>query len=83
MQQQVLLRTCDLDAPSGPYEISEEEWDGVSVWIGNIPSHAVERVTGQSGGMAVAWGAGNKSAKRYRLSEDLSTALNLLGEGVG
>ena len=79
--------TCDFDAPDGPLEVSEEDWDGVSIWVGNIPRHAVSRAVGErepEGAVlsAATWGAGNSSSKRYALSTDFAEVLNSFGEGL-
>ena len=79
-------RTCDLDAPDGPFEVGEEDWDGVSVWIGNIPAHAVTQDVGEVAADAVldaiAWRTGAASAQRYTLSADFVHELNTFGEGL-
>ena len=36
------LRTCDFDSEGGPLECEEEDWDGVSVWLGRIPPGCLE-----------------------------------------
>jgi hypothetical protein len=36
-----MLRTCDFDTAGGPLELEKADWDGLSVWIGAIPSHGV------------------------------------------
>jgi hypothetical protein len=81
-----LPRTCDLDAPDGPFEVSEEDWDGVSVWIGNMPAHAVCRMPGATDAVAALatmhWRTGDASPTRYALSTDFSDALNSFGEGL-
>lgn len=78
--------SCDFDAPDGPFEVSEEDWDGVSVWIGNIPAHAVARKPGAADAIAalsaVGWRSGGASPTRYTLSTEFADALNSFGEGL-
>lgn len=83
-RHEALQRTCDFDAPDGPFEVGEEDWDGVSVWIGNIPPHGVYRVTGERQAHAALSGAifGIGNAKHYGLSDDLADELNSFGEGL-
>ena len=81
-----LSRTCDFDAPDGPFEVSEEDWNGVSVWIGNMPTHAISRMPGATDAVAslaaTGWGRGDASPTRYMLSADFADALNSFGEGL-
>jgi hypothetical protein len=59
-----------------------EEWDGASVWIGNLPAHAVDRLTSHDGVMTVSWGPADLSAARYALVHEFVTALDAFGKGV-
>ena len=85
-RHEALQRTCDFDAPDGPFEVGEEDWDGVSVWIGNIPAHAVARKPGAADAVAAlsafGWGVGGSSPTRYALSTEFADALNSFGEGL-
>ena len=86
-------RCCDLDADDGPLEV-EAEWDGVSVWIGRIPSHGVCRVVGgdlnggdlSPGGSRVvpppSQRVSNLFRGDWRLADDLRDCLDAIGSGL-
>jgi hypothetical protein len=86
-------RCCDLDADDGPLEV-EAEWDGVSVWIGRIPSHGVCRVVGgdlnggdlsPSGSRVVpppSQRVSNLFRGDWRLAGDLRDCLDAIGSGL-
>eukprot|EP01046_Picozoa_sp_COSAG06_P004743 COSAG06_NODE_203_length_20332_cov_14.679978_11_plen_1688_part_00 len=76
-----LRRSCDLDAPEGPYEVSAEDWDGASVWIGNIPVSPTDGRCTKGGALdlVMTWGT---STKRYQLADELAAELNGFGDGL-
>lgn len=82
-----LLRTCDFDVAGGPLEMDEAEWDGVSVWIGDIPNHGVCRRDGKGDGAVSPTAASARAStdiflKLYTLTDNLEQALNAFGEGI-
>ena len=87
-----MSRPCDVDAEGGPLEVPEDEWDGLSVWLGRIPSHGVCRVGGAAALSALSPKAGaeqrNKrpSAELFRgewaLADGLRGHLDAIGEGL-
>lgn len=88
----MLLRSCDVDAEHGPLEVPEEEWDGLSVWLGRIPSHCVCRAGGAEALSALS--AESPAAQRdkrpsaelfrgdWALADRLLSHLDALGEGL-
>lgn len=90
-----LPQCYDLDADAGPQEVPENEWDGVTVWIGQVPSHGVCRVVadgvtsealsrGMSLGMrpSVSPRVAKMFRRDWRLSDELRQHLDAVGEGL-
>ena len=83
------LRCCDFDAKGGPLEAHEEDWDGASVWLGQLPSHAVCRASGaeeaaaRPGTQAGKRGSAELFAQELLLTDELRNHLDTFGEGLG
>ena len=82
-----MLRTCDFDAPGGPLEVDQGEWDGVSVWIGQIPNHGVRRRDGAGDNSASPTAASARAStdiflKLYTMTEALEREVAAFGEGI-
>ena len=78
------LRCCDVDAEGGPLEVRADDWDGISVWVGGIPSCGVCGGTASTGG-------GSKHAARpsaelfsgeWQLVDGLREHLGTFGDGL-
>lgn len=80
-------RCCDVDAGGGPLECrqDEDEWDGVSVWIGQLPGQAVCRADGadDGGGAVQKRDAEHLFHSAWQLVDELRDHLEKLGEGLG
>jgi calmodulin len=82
-----MLRTCDFDTAGGPLELEKADWDGLSVWIGAIPSHGVCCRDGASDGDASRTAASARAGtgifhRMYKLTDSLEQELNAVGAGI-
>ena len=77
-----------MDAEDGPLELSEEDWDGTSLFVGRIPSAGVCGEDGRSSDAGVAPGDGRarSSAEMFqggwKLAEGLRGHLQEFGNGL-
>ena len=76
-------RPCYFSGDLGPLEVSAEEWDGVSVWVGHIPQRGICRKDGKDVVFHPSGGAGHSSGSARATSEIFAAMYTLSDELVG